>query len=334
MDLDSKKLWFGFSTAVILLMIYLADVEKFLSAVSSANKLQLVPAYLLGLSSFLVLSFVWYRFLKKVDSSINYFKTFKMFMAGHFMNAVTPLGQFGGEPFMAYIISKNTDTSYEEAFSTVFSADLVNSIPGFTFLIGGAVYLVFFGSVTDRILQIVGLGLVSAIVLALLLYLLWFKSGTVEKKILGLIERITQITGRGKKFLKAAEERLEEVEKSFETIGRDPKTLFSSIAFTHLTFIINTLIMFSLLTAVGVQSPNFTSIYFVLILSELANFTPTPGGSGTFEAAMATMITLFIGASFATGLVVAILFRTTNYWPGILIGYLSLNTLKNDGGPR
>lgn len=332
MDLDSSKLWFGISTAVILAMIYLADVNRVISAIRSADTVTLIPAYAAGLLVFVVYGGVWHRFFKKMDLSLSFYDTMKMFMAGHFMNAVTPLGQFGGEPFMAYIVNKNSDASYEKAFSAVLSADLVNAVPGFTFLLGGVIYLLFLGSIKDIVMQLAFIGAVSAVIIGLFVYLLWFKSGTVEKIILGLLEKTTEALGRGKHLVESAEERFERTEKAFKTIGEDPKHLFITIILSHLTFVIQTICLYFTLVAVGITNPTFTSIYFILILSALATYSPTPGGSGTFEAAMAGLITTFIGAEFAVGLVAAIIFRTTTYWPGILIGYFSLNSLN--GGRR
>lgn len=332
MDLDSSKLWFGISTAVILVMIYLADVNRFISAIRSADTALLVPAYTAGLLVFLVYATVWHRFFRKMDVHIQFYDTIRMFMAGHFMNSITPLGQFGGEPFMAYIVNKNSEASYEKAFSAVLSADLVNAVPGFTFLLGGVTYLLFLGSMKDIVIQLAYIGVTSAVIVGLIVYLLWFKSGTIEKKILGILDRITSVIGRGKHLVESAEERFERTENAFKTVGEDPKHLFGTILVAHVAFILQTACLYFILLAVGVSNPTFTSIYFILILSELANFSPTPGGSGTFEAAMASMITVFIGADFAVGLVAAIIFRTTTYWPGIVIGYLSLNTLN--GGKR
>ncbi|MFB6190551.1 MAG: lysylphosphatidylglycerol synthase domain-containing protein [Candidatus Nanohaloarchaea archaeon] len=86
-----------------------------------------------------------------------------------------------------------------------------------------------------------------------------------------------------------------------------------------------------MLLSMGVSS-DFTPLYFVLVLSSFGNFSPTPGGSGTFEALMAAVLTFFLPhITFATALAVAIIFRLTTYWPGLAIGYLALNSLGNGG---
>jgi len=107
MDSKLKKLaWFGVSTAIIGGLIYFADINKFIEALQSASGPLLVPAFATGLGVFLIFGYTWYRFLTKVGVDVSYFESVRLFLASQFMNSITPLGQFGGEPFMAYIIRK------------------------------------------------------------------------------------------------------------------------------------------------------------------------------------------------------------------------------------
>lgn len=326
-----KLLWFGVSTAIIAGMIFFANVDKFISALQSAKPLPLIPAFIAGLSVLLVLGFTWHRFLTKMGIDVNYFKSLRLFLAGQFMNSITPLGQFGGEPLMAYILRRNVDTTYEEAFSTVLSADIVNGIPILTFTLGGSIFLALFGSVNDVILQTVFAGIFLTLVGGFLVYILWFKAGTVERHIIKLIRRLSDILGRGESYVESAEKSLVKAQESFETIGEDPLHLFETAVVAHLGFVLQVLCLYFIMYSVGLQT-DFTPLYFVIAISSLANFTPTPGGSGAFEATMAGVLTFFLSINFEVAVVVAILFRLTTYWPGLLVGYLSLLSLENEVG--
>ncbi|MFB6245686.1 MAG: YbhN family protein [Candidatus Nanohaloarchaea archaeon] len=322
-----KLLWFGVSTLIIGGMIYLADVSKFLEAIQRAELLYLALALLLGLSVFPIWAYVWYSFFDTMNLQIPYVRSLKVFMAGSFMNAVTPLGQFGGEPVMAYLISRNTESSYEKAFSTVLSADIVNAVPIFTFVIGGAFYLLAFGSMNQVVVQTLYIALLTTVVGGAAVYLLWFEAQKIETLVVGVMRAVSGALGRGEKYVESAEERLEEVQRSFRTVGENPRHLMKVAAVSHLGHLSQILCLFFVLLSFG-HSPDFTPLYFIIALSGLANFSPTPGGSGTFEAAMASLISVFLPVSFATGLSVAIVFRLTTYWPGILLGYGSLNLLE------
>jgi uncharacterized protein (TIRG00374 family) len=334
MDSKLKKtIWFGVSTAIIAGLIYFADVNKFIEALNSASVPLLLPAFATGLSVFLVFGYTWHRFLTKGGVEVSYFDSVRLFLAGQFMNSITPLGQFGGEPFMAYIIRKNTGTSYEKAFSTVFSADIVNGIPMLTFVLGGALYLVLFNRMNDVVLQTFYAGIVLTALGGLIVYLLWFKAGIIESYILGLLRFFSNITGFGESLVNGAEERLERVQSSFETIGEDPRHLFETAVVAHLSFVLQVFCLFFILTALDV-GVDFTPLYFIIAISGLANFAPTPGGSGAYEGTMASIISspIFLGLNFEIALAAAVLFRLTTYWPGLVIGYLSF--LSVEGGEK
>lgn len=331
MDSKLKKtLWFGVATAIIGGLIYFADVNKFIEALQSASTPHLVPAFASGMAVFLVFGYTWHRFLTKVGIGVTYYESLKLFLAGQFMNSITPLGQFGGEPFMAYIIRRNTDTSYEKAFSTVFSADVINGIPMLTFVLGGAFYLILFSSINDVILQTVYAGVGLTALGGLIVYLLWFKAGVIENYVLGVLTFFSNLTGLGASLVEKAEERLDKVQKSFETIGEDPKHLFKTAVVAHLSFVLQVVCLYFIMVSLG-QSVEITPLYFIIAIAGLANFAPTPGGSGAYEATMAGILTFFLNIQFPVAITVAILFRLTTYWPGLVIGYLSFLSVENGG---
>lgn len=325
-----KIIWFGVATAIIGGLIYFADVNKFIEALQSASIPLLVPAFATGLAVFLVFGYTWYRFLTKIGVEVSYTKSLRLFLAGQFMNSITPLGQFGGEPFMAYVVRRNTDTSYEKAFSAVLSADIVNGIPMLTFVLGGAFYLMLFSSLNDVILQTVYAGVGLTVLGGLIVYLLWFKAGVIERYILRVLKFFSNLTGIGKSLVEKAEERLTKVQESFETIGEDPLHLFKTAVVAHLSFVLQVLCLYFIMLSLG-QSVEFTPLYFIIAIAGLANFAPTPGGSGAYEATMAGILTFFMNIQFPVAITVAIIFRLTTYWPGLIIGYLSFLSVENGG---
>lgn len=331
MDSKIKKtLWFGVATAIIAGLIYFADVQEFIDALQSASLPLLVPAMASGMAVFLVFGFTWHRFLRKVEIDVTYFDSLKLFMAGQFMNSITPLGQFGGEPFMAYIIRRNTDISYEKAFSTVFSADIVNGIPVLTFVLGGSFYLLLFSSINDVILQTLYAGVGLTVLGGLIVYLLWFKAGVIENYILSVLKYFSDLTGYGIKIVDAAEKRLAKVQDSFESIGEDPKHLFETAVVAHLSFVLQVICLYFIMLSLG-QNVEITPLYFIIAIAGLANFAPTPGGSGAYEATMAGILTFFLNIQFPVAITVAILFRLTTYWPGLILGYLSFISVEKEG---
>lgn len=326
-----QVIYFGLATAIMAFLIYLADLEKFLSSVTGADPLTLTLAVVSGVSVFSVFAFTWHRLLHMIELDTTFTESFQLFMSGQFMNSVTPLGQLGGEPVMAYVIHENQGASYEKAFSAVLSADIINTVPYFTFMLGGTAYLLLFSSVTATIAQTAAVTLLTALLGGALIYLIWFEAEKLETASVKLIDFLYSKTGWNR--LSPLKESVRDLKKALNGIGDEPRTLGFTAVVAHLAFGFQVLSLFFVLSSIG-EMIDPVSMYFIIAVSSLANFSPTPGGSGTFEAVMAGIITSLTGIGFAAALTVSILYRVATYWSGLVIGYFSMISLGTDLNPE
>ena len=88
---DSKLLWFTISTLIIAGLIYFAGAEKFIKSVYQADISLLVLALGAGLLVFVFWGYSWYRIFQKSGIDMNLSSSLETFMAGQFMNSITPL---------------------------------------------------------------------------------------------------------------------------------------------------------------------------------------------------------------------------------------------------
>lgn len=326
--MDIKRIgWFLVSTLIIVGMLYLADFNEVVTRFQEAEKLFLISGIFVGLLAIPVWTNSWYHLLRRVGARTGFYDTLRLFTAGNFLNAVTPLGQFGGEPLMAYVIEKNTSVSYEDALSAVISADMINALPILTFVLGGAIFLIFSGAMTGIVMEIVSIALVITVLGGSLAYLLWFRSGTIESGIVKALRKLTGILGRGSRFVDGLEARLDGIQEAFRAVGEEPRELVKVSIIAHLFFVFQVLSLYLVMLSVGIET-DITPLYFVLPMASLANFSPTPGGSGTYEAVMAGILTTFLGIGGSASVTIAILYRFTTFWPSLLIGYVSFTTIS------
>jgi uncharacterized protein (TIRG00374 family) len=327
-DLGVKELvWFGVAGAMLLVLVYLADVEKLLASLRRVDIPLFSVAVAVGSCSLLVWAWVWHRFFDALEIVSTPSKTVRMFLAGHFLNSVTPLGQFGGEPLMAYVIADATESDYERALASVISADLLNALPFFTFSIGGLVYLAVVGSL-DRLL--IRIGAITAgllLVGALVAYLLWSTNGVLGGTVVRSLDALEHRVGRGEAVFQSVRESVRRIEDSFERAGADRGVLLRTMLISHLAILAQILSLYFVFLSLGLD-PAFVPLYLIVNLSAIATVSPTPGGTGTYEAAFSALVTLFYPVGLSTALSAAILFRLTTYWPGLLAGYPSLLTLR------
>ncbi len=325
---DSKYVWYGLSTAMILILIYFADYQKFIDAVRSVKPVSMAIAFIFGISVFLVFGYIWHSFFRNLEISSGLYKSYKMFMGGHFMNSITPLGQLGGEPFMAYVVSKNTDSSYEKSLSAVVSSDIVIAIPVMTYTTAGVIYLLMFNNFSSFTQQVFYLMLTGLAVLGLLVYLLWFDRNKLVGAIFGLFDVVQTKFGLSQDFFGSLRDRIRSIKSALDEVGRDPLHLAKVSIISHLYLVAQFFCLYFILKGLGVQ-PSILRIYFTVILAGLAIFSPTPGGSGTFEAAFTGLLMFFYPEmALNTAVAAAVLFRLTTYWPGIVIGYFCLLKLR------
>lgn len=323
---ESKWLWYGITTLIFAGLLYFADFSRFMDALTTARVAPFLVALGAGLSFFVTNAIVWHSFLNKGGTPVSMWKALKLFIAGNLMNSVTPLGNLGGEPFMAYVISKNTEANYQKAISSIVSADLVNTLPFITYSTAGILYFLVIGNTSNLIIR-AGIFVAALVVLgAAIAYLLWFEEELLENMVLNLLHWIERNIG-GEKYIESAKEKVRETIAMFQKFGEDPKHLVKASLIGHTSVITQIISLYFVLLSLSVE-PLIAPITLTVILSGLATFTPTPGGSGTFEAAFSGLMMLLIPVGSGTALAAAVLFRLTTYWSGIPLGYLALLNLE------
>lgn len=229
---------------------------------------------------------------------------------------------------MAYIVSENTDASYEKTLSAVMTSDMINILPTFTFIFVSLGYVLLFQPLQSSLKNSIYIVAISSIFVLLLAYTMWFRFDLIESKLGMLLDLIHEKSGKGEEAIELVKSKIEVIRESFDEVGADRAHLIKNIGVAHLTPIAYASSLSFILMGLGVE-PNIPAVFFTVILGGIASFSPTPGGSGTVEAAFAGVLTLFypdIGLS--TAVAAAILFRASTYWPGILIGYIAMLGLK------
>jgi len=322
--------WYAVTLLLFAGLLYVADTDTFLGALGRVNGSTFGVAVAVGLSSLFVWAWVWHRFFGQLGITATASKTVRLFFSGHFLNSITPLGQFGGEPVMAYIIADTTDTEYEGALAAVVSSDMVNAVPFFTFTIGGVAYLSLFGSLHGFLFDVGWVALLILLIGGGLAYLLWSPDGTLGRAVLGLLSAIERRVSWGETVLHSLQDGVRRTEALFERAGRDSSFLLTTILGSHLAIVAQIVSLYIVFLAMGLD-PTFVPLYFIVNLSTIATLSPTPGGSGTYEAAFSWLMTLFYSVDLATALTAAVLFRLTTYWPGLVVGFLTLLTLDRRG---
>lgn len=292
-----------FTTLVLAALIYFSDLSAVKNIFSPADYFWLVLAAFSANIPLLIYSFTWKKILNTSGVEISYFRTFQLVLSNVFVNNITPFGNIGGEAAITYILSKFTRESSGKVFSMVLLASLINFLPLASLLAAGMI-LAGYWKLTAMIFLIF-----STVILAV-------------KKFPGCFRGLPESW----KLSSKVTDFLNDFRDSLEIFSGRKRLLTGLVVFSHswLVFDVSAVILIGYAYGLDLLSP---LILVVIPLSRVANYVPTPGGSGPYEVALAGLLYFFLGTSVAEGVLVAVSYRVLTYYIGLLLGYFSLNVL-------
>ena len=300
MKFSSKTKTFGsilLTSAILGLLLYLSNPAEALSNISSANPLLLFLAALTANTPLLIYAYVWQKIFGILKINLSYFENLRLLMVNVFINNITPFGNIGGEVVTTYILSKEISISSGKIFSGLLTASIVNFAPLITLLIIGSIVTGYWHIITV-------LAIFSLISKLLLNY---------RPKLSSRIEGFISDFG-----------------DSLSIIKRSWKKILPLIGITHMGIFFDTLSIALIGLSFGFNL--FTpELLLIIPLARLANYFPTPGGSGPYEVALAGLLSGFIGIKLSQGVLIAVTYRVLTYYVGILIGYLAINSVQIKG---
>ncbi|WP_459193057.1 lysylphosphatidylglycerol synthase transmembrane domain-containing protein [Halosimplex sp. J119] len=316
------KILGGFAVALVVLALlaYGIGLEKIQRELARADPRWLAAGCLSTAVGLVAWAKAWQVVLRVVGYDVPFRDLVVTYYAATFANYVTPLGQAGGEPFIAYVLSRDTEASYEDSLASVVTADLLNLLPFFTFAAIGTIVLFVQTTLSGRVQGVAGILAVFAVGAPVVAVLGWRSRRRVGRFALRVVAPVASRT----RFVsvEGIRERLRELNEAFERIAADPRALAHALVYSYVGWLFFALPLYFAVLAVGREISLFL-VFFIVPASTLAGLTPSPGGLAGVEAALAGLLGTLAGFSFATGLSIAIVYRLASYVFAVLLGGLA-----------
>lgn len=313
------KIVAGFAIAAILLYLLgvVAGWDDILETLSNIQLRWLALACLSTLIGLVAWGKAWQVVLSAIGIHVPFRRLVVTYFAATYANYVTPFGQAGGEPFIAYVLSADTEASYEDSLASVVTADLLNLLPFFNFAAIGLVVLLWRANLPDSIRPL-AFGLTGlAIAIPVLAYVGWNHRQGVEAAILWVL---SPVVGRTKRFsIESVRERIERFYESLELLADRPHDLLYALVFSYTGWIFFAVPLYVSAIAVGHRIDPFL-VLFIVPASTIAGLLPTPGGTGGVEAVLVLLLDPLVGLGTATAAAIALVYRLASYWFAILVG--------------
>ncbi|MEF8830590.1 MAG: flippase-like domain-containing protein, partial [Halobacteriales archaeon] len=262
----------------------------------------------------------WQVVLAVVGVETPYRRLVVTYYAATFANYVTPLGQAGGEPFIAYVLSRDTEASYQDSLASVVTADLLNLLPFFNFAAVGLGWLLLQAGLPEGA-ENLAWGLVAmALGTPGLVYVGWRHRGGVEAAVLRLVGPVATRTDR--LSVAGVRRRIDEFYAALERIADSPRMLLYALVFSYSGWVLFALpLLFGSYTLGSPIDP--LVVLFIVPASTLAGLVPTPGGTGAVESALVVLLLALTPLAAGQAFALAVVYRVASYWFAILAGGLA-----------
>jgi len=259
----------------------------------------------------------WQVVLRQVGIDVRYRRLVVTYLAATFANYVTPLGQAGGEPFIAYVLSRDTDAPYEESLASVVTADLLNLLPFFTFAAAGLSFLLL-GAELPTAIRPLAFGLLGMAVgvPAIAAGGWWFRNG-VKRGVVRLVAPIARHTDRV--TVEGARRRIEDLYAAFGRIAPNLRALVEATLLAYAGWAFFALPLFFAGRALGAPVDPLL-VLFTVPASTLAGLVPSPGGLGGVEVALVALLVGLVPVGAATAFALALVYRVASYWFALVVG--------------
>ncbi len=327
-------LGFTFAMLIIAAFTWVVGWADILNAIAMADTPLLGTGLLVSFGGLLLLGVTWWVVIRTV-AGYTLRDGMRVFFATQFANAVTPLGQLGGEPFIAYILSRDSDIPIEEGFGAVLAADVINAVQFFSLsFLGIVIFLVYFplDPLVATVLKLI-LGLV--VIVAAAFILLWTRKrltlhllGRVGKRLRWVFDHLG-IDRNGASTRRYLMEKGENFYAILEQVLQQERTVAVALVSSHVAGLAWVAGLYLILLSLGVDAP-LSALLFVLPASMLAGYLPLPGGLGGIEVALTALLTGVAGVPLAAASAAALLFRVATYWTSLVIGGYEISRFSVD----
>ncbi len=334
MDDDVLQILLGFlGTAVVLgALVFVVGVSDLLAAFGLLDPSALGLIVVTGLAWLGAWSLGLRRVLLALDIRVSAHEAGLLYASAVFANNITPFGQAGGEPFSALLISRATDSEYEQGLAAIASVDTLNFVPSISLALLGLAYYVARFTVGNRIRFIIAVVVGLAVGVPLLGYMLWTARDRLRPVVVTGLNAVFEVAARVIPRLEPPDPasiggRIMNFYSAIGRVATGRGNILAVVGYSTLGWLMLCLTLWLSLSAIGSPVPAMIVIVVVPV-GTIAGIAPLPGGAGGVEAATVLLLVPTTGISAATAGAAAILYRGATYWLPTVLGGIATAWLQ------
>lgn len=319
-----------FATIIVL---YISLKDNFYEVIEGFKKLNIfwiIIALIFMFGYYFLRALSLHSFTSKFNEELSFKEILRIVFITQFFDGITP-SSTGGQPYQLYVFNKK-GIKLTEATTIVIQNFIVYQIAlillGLIAVISNK-YLNLFETV-GPIKKLILLGFIINVIVMLALFSLAFLkklNNFILKLAIKLLSKIKIIKNKEEKLNKA-NEYIEQFHDGTKELLKDKLTFIKTIFFNFVA-----LLLFYSIPAIlifGLGEYKSINIYYSIIASAyvmlIGSFVPIPGATGGLEYAFTQFFGVFIIDPTLT--LIMLLWRTTTYYLGVIVGAVLLNIRK------
>ena len=305
---------FAASMVLLAFLVYTANISRIIAAITSIRPMYFFTALILANTPIMLYSYSWFLVFSSKGFSITLIEALKLKLSSLFISNSTPFGDAGGEPFIAYKISKDREKDYLDVLSTIAITDFINLLPFY--------FIAAISAATFLLTNEIGFYLsaaVSVLTFSIITALVCWKRFWILK-----VAEILMIKIKSYLRFGSGEKIREKIRNIIENYSLTKPDLAKIISAGILAFLLD--ISSFLVLSAGMQFEfNILVLIFIITVSRTANLAPSIGGAGVYELTLTGLLVSLTSLSLADAVSLAILYRGITFYFGTFIGFIALN---------
>lgn len=309
LEIKKRKILYFLGYGVILVLLYLLvahmDLHEMIHHLKRVKHTVLGLLVLLQIFTQFILVYQWHKITKVVIGHSSICKVLRIYTRGTVIEAITPGAKIGGEATRLYYIKKDFQCTTDQAVSIVVMQKSISMSVLLT--IGVTSFLYLCSNILSHHLPISMQILLLSFCMVLIVIMIGFLfcSSKVER-LLSSSERKT--IKRIYKFVRMYSDTTKQLSKGMWIL---------QFTISALVWILFPMKMAILASTLGVRIPLIIILSITMTSYMMGMFPLTPGGLGTFEGTMVTLLAL-LSVDASVGITISFVFRFITFWFVIL----------------
>ena len=305
---------------VLGLMVLFIGPEKIESALQQSNPWYLALAVIIQLAIYGLWTERWLITTSSLDISIKRRHLLPMLLVGLAINNITPSGRGGGEPVRAYLLSKYSQSPFENAFATVIADRGLDTFPFIALAIITIITAILYINLPQWMVITLVIGLIILIVVFFLALYMSINREFGDRAVRWFLKVLKRIsTKMHNRIEQRAINAVGGFQESMKVMITDRKVLLYGIPISFIIWGLEIMRVYVVFLALNINAP-LEIIAAVFVISTLIGMIPLlPGGLGAVDGMMILLYS-YAGIPASISAAATLVERLISFWMTTILG--------------